>query len=194
MAEPLITTHVPPGLPAGMLSVPGDGLLSIAERPVGAIVQVAWWPDGRAALDAALATAGLPPSPEPGTSTERDGTLALDAGPGRMLLIGTADLVGRVEAVLDGAVGTVTDLSQSRVRIALDGSRARDVLTKGTSVDLRDRSFTVGAVAWMAVHGMGIVLHRRERDGFDVLVYRGFARALAEWLNEAARPDGLPTA
>ena len=184
----MMTPSAPP--PAALAPLHG-ARIGIEERPLGSLVQLAWWPGARERLDARLAEGGYPPTPERGGSNACGDTLALDGGPGRALLVGPADLFARLAPLVDAGVGTVTDLSHSRVRIALEGPRARTVLEKGTSVDLRNRAFPVGAVAWTAIHSMGIVLHHREAEAYDVLVYRGFARALNEWLRDAARPDGL---
>ena len=167
----------------------GPGI-SIRERALASLVQVAVWPERSDALDAALLDAGLPARPGAGRSHEAGGVVAMDGGPGRTLFEGPSDLPARLAALVPGEVGTVTDLGHSRVRFSLEGARARWVLAKGTSVDLRDASFPVGAVAWTTIHGMGVIVRRSSDETFDAMPYRGFARAFAGWLEEAARPDG----
>ena len=179
-----------PPLVAGA-ALPDAPELVIRETPLASLVQVAWWPGRRGATSASFEAAGLPGLPGPGRSTERAETTTLDAGPGRALMMGDASLPGRLGQALNAHDGTATDLTHSRIRFTLEGRRARAVLAKGTSVDLRPHAFDPGTVAWTTIHTMGVVVRCREADTFDVLVYRGFARAFAEWLTIAALPDGL---
>ena len=183
-------SHAPP--PASPLpALPTGGPdVAIEERSLLALVQVAVWPGRTDALAVALTDAGLPAPPPPGRSAEAGGVVAMDGGPGRWLLEGPADLPLRLAALVRGDVGTVTDLSHSRARFRLEGPRARWVLAKGTSVDLRDAAFPVGSVAWTTIHATGVVVRRAGAETFDAMPYRGFARDFAEWLAEAARPDG----
>ena len=194
-ASPLVAppsgraTATGPGVTGVDVTGPG---VAVTERPVAALVQIAVWPGKADALDRVLLGGGWPIAPAPGRSEMADdGTsVALDAGPGRFLIEGAADLHERLLAAVSPELGTVTDLTHARVCLRLAGRRAAWILLKGTSIDLRDRAFPPGAVALTTIHAMGVVIRRVDADTFDVMPLRGFARAFAHWLVEASRPDG----
>jgi methylglutamate dehydrogenase subunit D len=87
-------------------------------------------------------------------------------------------------------VGTVTDLSHGRVRLALQGPQARAVLAAGISVDLHPRSFAVGAFAQTALQHAAVLLERCAPDRYELYVLRTFAVSVWEWLLDAALPVG----
>jgi sarcosine oxidase subunit gamma len=90
--------------------------------------------------------------------------------------------------------GTVTCLSHSRVRLAVEGPQARAVLAAGISVDLHPRSFAVGAFAQTGLHHSGVLLERCAPDRYELYVLRTFAVSIWEWLLDAALPVGYEIA
>ena len=83
------------------------------------------------------------------------------------------------------AGATVTDVSAQRTTLRLTGSRARDLLAKGCSLDLHPRVFGSGCAQTMLARSQ-VVLVARADGGFRVLVRSTFALYLAEWLLDAA--------
>lgn len=164
----------------------------VSERPVGSLVQVAAFPGRMDAVDGALRSADIPPLPAPGASAATADTTILDVGPGRALVLsGTVGLAGCLQAALDVEDGTVTDLSHARVHLVAQGERAAWVLSKGVAVDLHEDAFPVGRTAVTEIDHVGLVLRRAAPEAFDLLPYRGYARALVEWLERAGRRDTL---
>jgi len=70
----------------------------------------------------------------------------------------------------------VTDVSESRTTIAIGGPRARDLLAKGTSIDLHPRVFGPGACAQTGFAGANIILRQiDDAPTFELLVLDSFA-------------------
>ena len=163
---------------------------TLAERPLRSLVQVAAWPGTRAAVDAALRRASLPPLPEPRRATRAAGATALDIGPGAALIAdGPADAHAVLAAALPAEAGTVTDLGHARVRLRLEGPRAAWILGRGIQIDLHPDAFAVDACAQTQFGPVGVTLHRAGPEAWDLLAYRGFALSLAEALEVAGRAD-----
>ena len=79
----------------------------------------------------------------------------------------------------------ITEVSHSRVCIALEGSGAAVLLAKGTSLDLRPGRFAPGRCARTSCAGFSVLLDHLE-SGIDVYVEVSLASAFWEWLNDAA--------
>lgn len=72
----------------------------------------------------------------------------------------------------------IVDQSHGRVRILLGGSRARQVLAKGSAVDFADRSFQIGHSATTLIGHITAHVTRTERHIFELIVLRTFAENL----------------
>ena len=113
-------------------------------------------------------------------------------GPDEWLLSSTTEtpeeLEGRVRAAVLPLGGTAADVSAQRIGLRLTGSRVRDVLAKGCSIDLHPRVFGRGSSAQTTLGQAGVVLLALSDAGDDhlVLVRSSFAGYLADWLLDAA--------
>ena len=85
---------------------------------------------------------------------------------------------------------TLTELSQSRVRVLLEGPMVRAMLAKGISIDLHPTVFRVGDFALTALHHTTVLLERCGADGYELWWMRTYAATLWDWLLDAARPIG----
>jgi heterotetrameric sarcosine oxidase gamma subunit len=79
----------------------------------------------------------------------------------------------------------LTDISHSRVCIRLSGSAARQVLAKGTPLDLRAAHFPSSQCATTWCAGTTVVIEARRTD-IDLYVSSSLATAFWEWLVDAA--------
>ena len=143
----------------------------------------------RAALRDALGVT-LPP---PGRAVSAGDLRALWQGPDRWTLIARdgLDLHARVGAIVRPEGGVVVDQGHARAVLRLEGPRVRELLAKGTGVDLHPRAFAEDAVAQTALFHLSATIDRRRGTGcFDVHVMRGFAQSLFESLAEAAGEVG----
>jgi sarcosine oxidase subunit gamma len=169
----------------------GPAGLAMAERRPAAIVQIAAY--DAASAKAAEAVCGLPLGQARNRSLQAGGAVVLWAGPFRWLVVSEAeaDLPARLARSL-GAAASVTDLSHARTVVSLSGPRARDVLAKGTSIDLHARVFQVGSCAVTAIAKIGAHIHLADATPrFDVMVYRGYGLSFWEWLEESAAEYGF---
>jgi heterotetrameric sarcosine oxidase gamma subunit len=115
-------------------------------------------------------------------------------GPGQWLIVrtpGAAPLADEL-AALCGEAAAVVDLGHARTALRFEGEGTRDLLAKGTSIDLRPAHFASGACALTALGKIGVVLHAVAPATIDVYMARSYAQALGEWLRHAARE--IPTA
>ena len=66
----------------------------------------------------------------------------------------------------------------------------RQVLCKGTPVDLHESEFEIGKSALTQMAHVGVHLTRTGRDAFEISVFRGFSESFWEWLTEQAEEFG----
>jgi heterotetrameric sarcosine oxidase gamma subunit len=105
-----------------------------------------------------------------------------------------AKVVSDLVAAVPVSAGTVTPLSHSRTRLAVEGAAARAVLAKGITIDLHPQAFPVGAFAQTGLHHAGVLLERCGEDRYELYVLRTFAVSTWQWLLDAALPFGYEIA
>ena len=169
-----------------------NSAVTITPEPFVAMVDVRL---PAAAADAELLGARLPTTPNSWVATGVGRIIWL--GPGEWLLTSTAhapdELEDRVEQTVQPLGGAVVDVSAQRIGVRLTGSRVRDLLAKGCSIDLHPRSFTPGTAVQSNIAQAGVILlalsdaDSGDRGDFLVLVRSSFAGYLADWLLDAAQ-------
>jgi sarcosine oxidase subunit gamma len=116
------------------------------------------------------------------------------AGPDQWLLVtrqrtGFSDLLASLSA--DAAV---SDQSHARAALGVSGARVREVLAKGSMVDLHPSVFPVGAAALTSFAHIGLQLWRTEDgpDGatFEIVVARSVAGSFWSWFAASAAEFG----
>lgn len=178
--------------PLGHLAAPAaSAALALHEKPFQGMValrvdmrDVA----SRAAVETALRAA----LPQANRTIGCAGGVALWLGPDEFLVVtepgAEAALVTTLSAALQGRRGAVVDVSDSRTTIALSGKRARDLLAKGSGLDLHPRSFTPGQCAQSFLAKVKIALHQLDdAPSYHIIVERSVAEYLFLWLADAAR-------
>jgi sarcosine oxidase subunit gamma len=164
------------------------GTVGIAVEPFVAMADVRIGVSGPE-VTAALGP-GLPAAPSSWVQT--DSGRAIWLGPDEWLLTSATErpeqLAGRIREATLPFGGVVVDVSAQRITLRLTGSRARDVLAKGCSIDLHPRSFGCGSSAQTTLGQAGVVLLALADSGDDyaILVRSSFAGYLADWLADAA--------
>jgi len=109
--------------------------------------------------------------------------------PGQWLAVAPAAATGTLAGRLDkklGALAMVTDQSHGRTVMHMQGPRARDVLAKGTAVDLRPASFRAGSCAATQIGHVGVMIACTGADSFELSVFRSFAEGFWLGLSELA--------
>jgi sarcosine oxidase, subunit gamma len=166
--------------------------LTLHERPFHGMVALRVDPRddaARAAVETAL-RAALPQTNR--TIACADSGVALWLGPDEFLIVTEpgeeAPLATTLSAALRGLRGAVVDISDSRTIVALSGKRARDLLAKGSGLDLHPRSFAPGQCAQSFLAKVKIALHQLDdTPSYHIIVERSVAEYLFLWLADAAR-------
>lgn len=152
---------------------PADGLglpiehehSRLRERSLGAIWQIAPFPQQEAAVSALLGLA----FPVPGSVVEGQGKRLIWSGRASAFLVGAAppeDL---------GAHAAVVDQSDGWTVLHLEGEDAVAVLARFIALDLREAAFPAGSVARVQLgHHPGMVV-RNAAQAFEVWTYRSMA-------------------
>jgi sarcosine oxidase subunit gamma len=87
-------------------------------------------------------------------------------------------------------LASVSDQSHGRVIIRVAGPKVRELLAKGTPVDLHKDEFPLGQSAVTQMAHVGVHLTRSGEDAFELSVFRGFAESFWEWLTQQAEEFG----
>ena len=155
--------------------------LNIAERPGFTLTQVAGLsPDFEERLAAMVGTL-----PEKVQQAQLNGAHTLfRIGPAQFWIVGpeTDDAPSKLQGQC-----AVTPLSSSRVRIALDGAPAREVLARLIPVDLHPSVFTPRSVALTGIHHTPVTVHCTGDNSFDIYAMRTFAMNVWDAVTDAAR-------
>ena len=189
-AEPLART--------APLAAWGDALgalphgVQIIPLPFVAMADLRVDPAGPAAA-AAAEHLGVALPTTPSTYAESETATAIWLGPDEWLItspfLTPEELeTGLREAVGDGGVRSVVDVSAQRTTLRLRGEHVRDLLSGGCAIDLHPRVFARYAAAQTLLGQAGVVLMALDDTGthFEVLVRSSFAGYLASWLLDAA--------
>ena len=97
------------------------------------------------------------------------------------------ELVSQLVTELDSIHSLVVDVSDMRAVLRLEGEGVREVLLKGSSLDLLSDDYTAGTVRRMRFAEIAALLHVVENNVFDVYVFRSYADYAWEFLLATAR-------
>lgn len=156
-----------------------SSVLTIAERPGFTLTQVAGLDgDFEGRLSAAI---GALPEKVSQAQVNGDRTV-FRIGPAQFWIVGpeTDDVAAKLQGWC-----AVTPLTSSRVRIAVAGAPAREVMAMLAPVDFSPNVFTPGTVALTGIHHTPVTIHCTGADAFDVYVMRTFARDVWDAITDA---------
>jgi len=105
----------------------------------------------------------------------------------------SSELLNQIGKALAGLHGFVSDLSGGQIALRLSGSRVRDVLEKGCTVDLTPAEFPLGASAQCGLAKASMLFGLVDDAGptFEIVVRRSFADYVLRWLQHAATEHGV---
>lgn len=89
-----------------------------------------------------------------------------------------------------GYLASISEQSHGRIIIRVAGPKSRNLLAKGTPVDLHADVFPVGKSAATQMAHVGVHLTRTAENSFELSVFRGFAESFWQWLTEQAEEFG----
>ena len=173
-----------------------DAGIVLSERPHRCQVNLR----GKAAdpvfLARVLSAIGLNLPTVANTTTSDGGITALWLGPDEWLVVAVAgreaELAAGLRQVLAGQHFSVVDLSEARTVLIVTGRRAREVLQKGTPMDLHPRLFQTGHCAQTALTKANVILHQTSDDPrYEIYATISFADYLWNWFERAADEYGL---
>jgi len=97
------------------------------------------------------------------------------------------EILANLRASLKGIHSLAVDVSDMRAVIRLEGEGLREILMKGTSLDLLDAEYKPGLCRRMRFAEIAALLHVVEDNVFDVYVFRSYAHYAWEFLCTTAR-------
>lgn len=96
-------------------------------------------------------------------------------------------LTQELTAALQGIHSLAVNVSDMRAVIRLEGERAREVVMKGSTLDLFDGSYVPGTVRRMRFAEIAALLSILEDSVIEIYVFRSYADYAWEFLIKAAR-------
>ena len=97
------------------------------------------------------------------------------------------ELLANLRAALEGIHSLVVDVSDMRAVIRLEGEGCREVIMKGTSLDLLDPEYVQGCCRRMRYAEIAALLDVVEDNVFDIYVFRSYAHYTWNFLCATAK-------
>jgi sarcosine oxidase, subunit gamma len=97
------------------------------------------------------------------------------------------ELTAALRAELGSIHSLVVDVSDMRAVLRLEGEGVREVLLKGSSLDLLSNDYAAGTVRRMRYAEIAALLHVVEDSVFDIYVFRSYADYAWEFILATAR-------
>lgn len=97
------------------------------------------------------------------------------------------EILANLRKTLAGIHSLAVDVSDMRAVIRLEGEGCREILMKGTSLDLLDPQYKPGTCRRMRFAEIAALLHVVEENVFDVYVFRSYAHYAWTFLCATAR-------
>ena len=180
-------------------SSPSDPGVRMSERPLLGYVNLRGDAGAGLFTEAVSRVLGvtLPTRPNT-TSQDRQLTLCWLGPDEWMAIVAPGDEMATVRALQDamGALhASVVDVTGGYTTVNLTGSRVRELLSKGCTLDLDPSLFAPGQCAQTNLAKAAVLLLPRDNQAsfqsFDIVVRRSFADYLARWLEHSGGELGL---
>jgi len=180
----------------------GEAGVALAQKPYPAILNLRGNPSDQTFMQAAGQALGAALPVIANSSLSIEGAEVLWLGPDEWWIISRVDAsesaepAQRLRDALGNVHAAVTEMGDSRVCLQVSGPKARDLLAKGTSLDLHPGVFGgPGHCAQTHLAKTIVVLHQTSEDPqdgptFEIFVLRSFADYLWRWLEDAAQEFG----
>lgn len=137
-----------------------------------------------ATIAAIGAAAGITLSDQPNV-VAGSGSRAIWMGPQEWMLVDYGRDSAALEAAAQGATVLANDVSAGRYVVAATGSAIRDLLAKGTSLDLHQRLFAAGSSAMTLFAQVPVVIECRNADEFWMYFDTSYRAYVRRWFEDA---------
>lgn len=171
------------GLLAEPPFAPAHGVQAVVLPPQRSIAGIALFNEQLAELQDALGVI----LPGPGKQLRHHHILYLWSGPENWLAVAPEDDPDFDLKLVQSCAGlaAVTDQSDGRTILQINGPNARDALAKLIPIDLHPSTFPPDATALTLAGHIPIQIWAAEEDGFELVCFRSYAETLYEALTEA---------
>ncbi len=196
MQKPSAEEHPPPRRESPLSrcadSPGGFNKLSLGERAFLGHVNLRGDPNDPAFLAAVRRAAGVDLPLVPNRVNEGESCSALWLCPNEWLLLTpagpSAELASELGNALAKHLAAVNRLDGGQTVIRIAGDNAREVLAKGSPLDLDSRVFAPGHCAQTRIAKTGALIWQIDhKPTFDIVVRRSFASYLWRWLDDASQ-------
>ena len=164
---------------------------AMRELPFRDLVNVRGELSDPAFVAAFASVVGCPPPSAPNTVARSDQYDVLWLGPDEWLVrslapVQTGMLEAKLGAVLGDAYAAAVDVGSGYTVVEIEGTRSRDVLSRGCPLDLHPRLFQPGQCAQSVYFKASIVLIPTADDRFEIVVRRSFGDHFGRIMVDAA--------
>ena len=159
------------------------GKLCLSQADPETMVQIGFWPDGAETVHGTLAAlAGVEETLAPGC-TARNGTATV-----ARTTFDTYLLIDAETSQLAPELAAVTDLSDARCGVSIEGPAVEGYLARDLAVDLSLAACPVSSVLQTAMHHVPVLLLRVSETRFLLYAYRSYMDDLIDWMVDMALP------
>jgi len=182
--------------------VSGTGVV-LSERPQAGLINIRGDASDARFIAGVEKSIKLSPPTEPNTVAGKpSATRIMWLGPDEWMVITRPGGAERALKTLqknlqvDDLHTSITDTSEARTCIRITGSRAREVISKGCSIDLHPSAFGPGQCAQTVVSRVGVMLaqtggSKTTHPTYELYPLRSFATYLWTWLEDASVEYGV---
>lgn len=187
------------GLAARVVESRGDAGIAMAEEARRVQLALRGEAEDTGFVEAVRKVVGVAPPLAANTVARAGEGTILWLGPDEWLVTAPAarsDLATRLRAGLGAARHAVTEVTDSRTILRLEGPAARDLLAQGCSLDFHSSVFAPGQCASSRLALAHVLIHQLAEDAeegpaYEIYVHRSHADYLWRWLESASEAYGF---
>jgi sarcosine oxidase subunit gamma len=172
-------------------SAPDNSYVGIREITERGMIDLRGLPSDRKFMAAAKAVLGAELPKVPRTTATWGDVKVLWLAPDQWLVTcpraRAQDLTEALSKACEGLHALAVNVSDMRAIIRLEGELAREVVMKGSTLDLTDGSYAAGTVRRMRFADIAALLHIAAENTIEVYVFRSYAHYAFDFLVKASR-------
>ena len=177
--------------PLAGLSAPTDTYVSMREIAERGMIDLRGAVSDRKFMAAAKSALGVDLPKQPRTTATWGDVRVFWLSPDQWLITcpraKAQELADQLSKELAGIHSLAVNVSDMRSIIRLEGEGVREVVMKGTAIDLTHGDYLPGTVRRMRFAEIAALLHVVEDNVIDIYVFRSFAQYTWDFLRKAAR-------